>query len=222
MAKSNLDSYSFRFLLTILALIVNQCVSYSSFPAKSSKSKDPSQLPKWIWISEDPVLKEILAEKFDRPGVIEDFTDLSNIASIELINIESEIPYASSIFLSLSTLSFGMFHEIKTKYDFEIHYLNDFENRQEKYTSYTEYRVRTIMPPYIGLATTLVLGITDRYKKPEHLREYCFQKEVSGTRETWEASREDYCKEYKRLLTIAWQSIETQVESDLKNNSKRK
>lgn len=222
MAYSNYTSIWNRFYLLILFLSINQCVSYSSFPANSPTSSDPSQVPKWVWISEDPILKEILAEKFDRPGLVEDFTDLSNIASIDVVHIESEIPYATSILHSLSTLSFGMFHEIRTKYDFEIHYLNDFENRQEKYTSYTEYRVRTVMPPYIGLATTLVLGITDRYKKPEHLREYCYQTEVSGTRETWEASREEYCKEYKRLLTVAWQSIESQVESDLRTNSERK
>ncbi len=71
------------------------------------------------------------------------------------------------------------------------------------------------MPPYTGLATTLTLGIVDRYHKPEHLQEYCLKTEVSESRKRWEASREEYCEQYKRNLTLAWQFIQTDITYDL-------
>lgn len=204
------------FFSTIFYL--GNCVSYNTYPNKQELNTS-SNLEKWVWISKDPILQEILENTNNNTDVKSSFqksdTDLSNIASIEIVKIESSIPYATSILFSLATLTMGAFHEIQTDYEFEIQYLSSYTILKRNYIASTTSRVRTPMPPYTGLATTLTLGIVDRYHKPEHLQEYCLKTEVSESRKRWEASREEYCEQYKRNLTLAWQSIQTDITYDL-------
>ena len=205
-------------LLFSLLFFFWNCVSYNSYPNKQNLNSS-SALQDWVWISKNPILQEILENENNNSDVKSSLekseTDLSKIASIEVIQINSSIPYYSSVFFSLATLTMGAFHEIQTDYEFEIQYLSSYTILKRNYLTSTVSRVRTPMPPYIGLVTSLTLGIVDRYHKPEHLQEYCIKSEVSESRKRWEASREEYCEQYKRYLSLAWHSIQSEIVKDI-------
>ncbi|WCL48403.1 hypothetical protein [Leptospira sp. GIMC2001] len=212
----HLSSKSFYLFTMISLILIGNCVSFQDGESKDIESSDTNpEFYNWIWISEDPMLREILSERYEKENPIEKDIDFKRIASVEIESIDSSIPAHRSLLYSLATLTIGIFHDIESDYVFVVRYLEDTKQEKKMFQSKTVRKFRTPMPPYIGFASSIILASFDRYRKPEHLRNYCIFEKPSRLRESLEATHTEYCKEYKSFLFHAWLSIEKKVQNDL-------
>lgn len=200
----------------LVFLILIQCTSYESRESTSTKIiSQPIHTEQWIWISEDPMLKQVLKDRFSSDLFTRESDDFSKIASVEVQSIQSEILTGKAVLYSLATLTMGIFEEIDSEHIFTIKYLDGIKVDEKKFKVQTKMKFQAPMPPYLGLGSTLTLAIFDRHRKPEHLQSFCMKESISRTREIFEANKTWYCEEYKKHLSIAWESVENLIEQDL-------
>jgi hypothetical protein len=167
------------------------------------------------------MLKIVLKERFSSDLFTRESDDFSKIASVEVNSIHSEILTGKAILYSLATLTLGIFEEIDSEHIFTIKYLDGIKVDEREFKVKTKMKFQAPMPPYLGLGSTLTLAIFDRHRKPEHLQNYCLEESISRTREIFEGTKNWYCNEYKKHLSIAWSSVENLIEQDLLTRSQK-
>lgn len=193
-----------------LLFLQTGCISYQVDAGNQVANQKLSERCIYFY-SDDIMLNEIIRQENEK------CIEYDTIVSVDVFFINSQVHSSKSALYSLSTLTLGTFYE----WDSEavLYYtVTDFQGTA-LYSEHmpVQYRMRTVMPPYLGLILTVSSTVLNRYKVPEVIRYRCIIDQEEP--HLLDIKREDYCQEYKILLEEVWSraslSFQKNTEKDI-------
>ena len=120
-------------------------------------------------------------------------------------------------FYSLLTFTLGTFITTSSDVIYEVEFSNHDKNQtlKKEYKTNSTFGLWAIMPPLIGLVSTIGGTLLNNYRTPDKLERNCLNDPPGKIRKVLEESQENYCKNYKEILTNSFLEIEPEFLKDI-------
>jgi len=186
------------YFLTVIPvlLFLTGCISYQIGEVNVVEKGHNLSSRCIFFYSDDRILNEIIQKENLR------CLEYDTIIAVDAVFLNSTVHSMKSAAYSLSTLTIGTFYEWGSEAILQYQ-VTDFQGTYV-YSEHLPvlYKMRTVMPPYLGLILTISSSILNRYKIPEVIKERCINDGLDYG--IFDIKKEDYCTEYRILLEEVW------------------